>query len=103
MAKVGLRDDDLVTVRGLITKPNGIVMVTGPTGSGKTLSAFLWAIDRVFREKAETPQDAAGTRILYISPLKALGVDGINAKFDMDYHTKHVDTIFRRVFDSNLG
>jgi adenylosuccinate lyase len=28
----------------------------------------------------------------------ALGEDGINAKFDMDYHTKHVDTIFKRVF-----
>jgi adenylosuccinate lyase len=28
----------------------------------------------------------------------ALGVDGINAKFDMDYHTKHVDAIFKRVF-----
>lgn len=50
-------------------------LVVAPTGSGKTLSAFLWAIDRVFREKADAPQDAAGTRILYISPLKALGVD----------------------------
>ena len=38
--KVGLRDDDLVTVRGLITKPNGIVMVTGPTGSGKTTTLY---------------------------------------------------------------
>ncbi|WP_370214007.1 adenylosuccinate lyase [Roseovarius sp.] len=28
----------------------------------------------------------------------ALGEDGIRAKFDMDYHTKHVDTIFGRVF-----
>jgi adenylosuccinate lyase len=28
----------------------------------------------------------------------ALGVDGINEKFDMKYHTKHVDTIFKRVF-----
>ena len=28
----------------------------------------------------------------------ALGEDGIRAKFDMDYHTKHVDTIFKRVF-----
>jgi adenylosuccinate lyase len=28
----------------------------------------------------------------------ALGVDGVNEKFDMDYHTKHVDTIFKRVF-----
>ncbi|MDY0910270.1 Lhr family ATP-dependent helicase [Microbacterium sp. CFBP9034] len=63
-------------------------LVVAPTGSGKTLSAFLWAIDRVFREKdAAAPPaaqngrkrraDAAAppTRILYISPLKALGVD----------------------------
>ncbi|SLN45483.1 Adenylosuccinate lyase [Aquimixticola soesokkakensis] len=28
----------------------------------------------------------------------ALGEDGIKAKFDMEYHTKHVDTIFKRVF-----
>ena len=28
----------------------------------------------------------------------ALGVDGINEKFDLGYHTKHVDTIFARVF-----
>ena len=49
-------------------------LVVAPTGSGKTLSAFLWAIDSVFREKAADP-DAAVTRILYISPLKALGVD----------------------------
>ena len=28
----------------------------------------------------------------------ALSEDGINQKFDMGYHTKHVDTIFARVF-----
>lgn len=65
-------------------------LVVAPTGSGKTLSAFLWAIDSVFRErmdastgsapgkpsKPEKPKkDASRTRILYISPLKALGVD----------------------------
>jgi ATP-dependent Lhr-like helicase len=54
-------------------------LVVAPTGSGKTLSAFLWAIDSVFRERmAETTPPAKGeprTRILYISPLKALGVD----------------------------
>ncbi|MGI0521304.1 DEAD/DEAH box helicase, partial [Microbacterium maritypicum] len=54
-------------------------LVVAPTGSGKTLSAFLWAIDSVFRERmAETSAPAKGeprTRILYISPLKALGVD----------------------------
>ncbi|MGI6878902.1 Lhr family ATP-dependent helicase [Microbacterium sp. gxy059] len=60
-------------------------LVVAPTGSGKTLSAFLWAIDRVFREEqgdAPLPgfegRTAAGkrrTKILYVSPLKALGVD----------------------------
>ena len=29
----------------------------------------------------------------------ALGADAIEAKFDMSYHTKHVDTIFARVFN----
>ena len=31
----------------------------------------------------------------------ALTPDEINEKFDLGYHTKHVDTIFRRVFESN--
>nr|WP_261167156.1 ATP-dependent helicase [Microbacterium sp. Marseille-Q6965] len=47
-------------------------LVVAPTGSGKTLSAFLWAIDRVFREPAP---EQRSSRILYVSPLKALGVD----------------------------
>src|SRR3989454_782503 len=38
--KLGLRDDDLVTVRQLIHKPNGVVVVTGPTGSGKTTTLY---------------------------------------------------------------
>lgn len=38
--KIGLRDDDLGKVRQLITKPNGIVVVTGPTGSGKTTTLY---------------------------------------------------------------
>lgn len=38
--RVGLRDDDLERVRGLINKPNGIVLVTGPTGSGKTTTLY---------------------------------------------------------------
>ncbi|MCE9618982.1 MAG: Flp pilus assembly complex ATPase component TadA [Planctomycetes bacterium] len=38
--RVGLREDDLEKVRGLIAKPNGIVIVTGPTGSGKTTTLY---------------------------------------------------------------
>ncbi len=46
-------------------------LVIAPTGSGKTLAAFLWAIDRLANEPAGGP----GTRVLYVSPLKALAVD----------------------------
>ncbi|HWU32057.1 MAG TPA: DEAD/DEAH box helicase, partial [Marmoricola sp.] len=48
-------------------------LVVAPTGSGKTLSAFLWALDRLF---TEGPVDTKKrTRVLYVSPLKALAVD----------------------------
>jgi ATP-dependent Lhr-like helicase len=77
-------------------------LVVAPTGSGKTLAAFLWALDRLLvsapAPEAELPgpdavpakigpapaRPAKGrrprppkrkTRVLYISPLKALGVD----------------------------
>ncbi len=48
-------------------------LLLAPTGSGKTLAAFLASIDRLMF----TPRDseADGVRVLYISPLKALGVD----------------------------
>ena len=46
-------------------------LVVAPTGSGKTLASFLWAIDRLIAE----PVEPRRTRVLYISPLKALGVD----------------------------
>src|SRR5476651_797745 len=48
-------------------------LVVAPTGSGKTLAAFLWSIDRLLSAPAVAPKQR--TRVLYISPLKALGVD----------------------------
>ena len=78
-------------------------LVVAPTGSGKTLAAFLWSLDRLMRHDAASAESAAGkqreadddgalpglarprrrapnapknlTKVLYISPLKALGVD----------------------------
>ncbi|NKR52763.1 ATP-dependent helicase [Rhodococcus hoagii] len=66
-------------------------LVVAPTGSGKTLSAFLWALDRLATaveagasdekraaERRTTEQrttEQRTTKVLYISPLKALGVD----------------------------
>ncbi|MEU6860636.1 ATP-dependent helicase [Glycomyces sp. NPDC046736] len=50
------------------------VLVVAPTGSGKTLAAFLSAIDDL--ASTEPPAEAKRRcRVLYLSPLKALGVD----------------------------
>jgi len=38
--RIGLREDELQVIRQLIAKPNGIVIVTGPTGSGKTTTLY---------------------------------------------------------------
>ncbi len=40
LERLGLNQQDLGSVRQLITKPNGIVIVTGPTGSGKTTTLY---------------------------------------------------------------
>ncbi|GGT13219.1 DEAD/DEAH box helicase [Nonomuraea spiralis] len=75
-------------------------LVVAPTGSGKTLAAFLWSLDRLAARAADQPPAEAGakeskppakagakapkspakgakpgTRVLYVSPLKALAVD----------------------------
>ncbi|MGF9649850.1 DEAD/DEAH box helicase [Pseudarthrobacter oxydans] len=69
-------------------------LVVAPTGSGKTLAAFLWALDRLLESGSAAAPEAPApeapkapakgrrprapkrkTRVLYISPLKALGVD----------------------------
>ena len=62
-------------------------LILAPTGTGKTLTAFLWCLDRIMLSDraapvpASTPgkkrvkRPAGGCRVVYISPLKALAVD----------------------------
>src|SRR6187397_439094 len=47
-------------------------LIAAPTGSGKTLAAFLWALDRLV---AEPTGEDKRTRLVYVSPLKALSYD----------------------------
>ena len=47
-------------------------LISAPTGSGKTLAAFLVAIDRLV---TRDPLENSTTRVLYISPLRALAFD----------------------------
>ncbi len=49
----------------------GHVLVTAPTGSGKTFAAFLWALDRLL----SGAWSGGAVRVLYVSPLKALNND----------------------------
>ena len=48
------------------------VLVVSPTGTGKTLAAFLAIIDRILRDVENKPE---GVRCVYVSPLKSLGND----------------------------
>ena len=49
-------------------------LIAAPTGSGKTLAGFLTAIDALVRDSRRAPLPDA-TRVVYVSPLKALGND----------------------------
>ena len=49
-------------------------LILAPTGTGKTLTAFLWCLDRLMLQPSR-PEQKPGCRIVYISPLKALAVD----------------------------
>src|SRR5215208_3558053 len=46
------------------------VLISAPTGSGKTLAAFLWGLDKLGQEPS-----TGRTRLVYVSPLKALSYD----------------------------
>jgi ATP-dependent Lhr-like helicase len=48
-------------------------LILAPTGTGKTLAAFLWCLNRLMFEPAPSPDRRC--RVVYVSPLKALAVD----------------------------
>jgi ATP-dependent Lhr-like helicase len=50
-------------------------LMLAPTGSGKTLAAFLWCLDRLARLPAGALEGSGGTRVVYVSPIKALAYD----------------------------
>jgi ATP-dependent Lhr-like helicase len=62
-------------------------LILAPTGTGKTLTAFLWCLDKLMLQKQQIPSgndskksnrkddSEDGCRVVYISPLKALAVD----------------------------
>src|ERR1700757_439395 len=55
-------------------RAGGDVLISAPTGSGKTLAAFLICLDQLIRE-ARNGELPNATRVVYVSPLKALSND----------------------------
>jgi len=54
----------------------GDVLVASPTGTGKTLTGFLMAIDTAYRAHAAgVERTATGPGVVYVSPLRALATD----------------------------
>lgn len=88
-------------------------LLLAPTGSGKTLAAFLASLDRLMFGRDALPDDkkSEGVRVLYISPLKALGVDidrnlrapiaGITAVAERTAATIHTPTVAIRSGDTS--
>ncbi|MEX1231667.1 MAG: DEAD/DEAH box helicase [Planctomycetaceae bacterium] len=50
-------------------------LISAPTGSGKTLTAFLAVIDRLLKESLAGTLTEDGVRVVYVSPLRALSND----------------------------
>ncbi len=67
LAKLGLRDDDRAAIEALLQRPHGILLVTGPTGSGKTTTLYS-ALNRL---------NDVETKILTIEDPVEYDLDGI--------------------------
>ena len=60
---------------GSTSPPGRDTLIAAPTGSGKTLAGFLVGIDRLYRAHDAGEPVTDITRVVYVSPLKALAVD----------------------------
>ena len=78
--KLGMASDTLATLDRLVKQPHGIVLVTGPTGSGKTTTLYAM-LSRL---------DAATTNIMTVEDpieydLEGIGQTQVNARIDMSF------------------
>jgi general secretion pathway protein E len=77
---VGMQGDTLHSFEKLTTQPHGIILVTGPTGSGKTTTLYA-ALSRL---------DASSTNIMTVEDpieyeLAGVGQTQVNAKIDLTF------------------
>ena len=80
LESIGMEGDTLQRFTGLITQPHGIILVTGPTGSGKTTTLYA-ALSRF---------DASSSNIMTVEDpveyeLPGIGQTQVNARIDLDF------------------
>ena len=80
LESVGMQGDVLRRFEGLVKQPHGIILVTGPTGSGKTTTLYA-ALQRL---------DAGASNIMTVEDpieyeLAGIGQTQVNTKIDLDF------------------
>jgi len=75
LAHLGMSRTDMQTMTGLVNKPHGILLVTGPTGSGK--STTLYACLDQLNDKSRN--------ILTVDDIEGIGQTQVNSKADMTF------------------
>ncbi|MBI3903312.1 MAG: type II secretion system ATPase GspE [Nitrosomonadales bacterium] len=80
LTRLGMSDDTLAAVDELVRQPHGIVLVTGPTGSGKTTTLYA-ALSRI---------DASVTNVMTVEDpieydLDGIGQTQVNPRIDMSF------------------
>ncbi|WP_150049234.1 type II secretion system ATPase GspE [Methylomonas rhizoryzae] len=80
LAQIGMAESELAGIRAMIARPHGIVLVTGPTGSGKTTS--LYAIVNRLNQRSRNILTVEDPIEYY---LDGIGQTQVNAKVDMTF------------------
>ncbi len=58
-----------------LVKEKKNILISSPTGTGKTLAVFLGIIDNLYQQYEETGELPEGIHVVYVSPLRALNND----------------------------
>ncbi len=94
LTSLGMSDQDLYILKSLLAKPHGIILVTGPTGSGKTTTLYA-GLTRL--------NDSSRNILTVEDPIEydlpGVGQTQVNAKVDMTF-AKGLRAILRQDPDS---
>src|SRR5690242_20059456 len=79
---LGMSDTTLATLRDLVRQPHGIILVTGPTGSGKSTTLYA----------ALSQLDAKSTNIVTVEDPIEYDLDGVGQTQRSEEHTSELQS-----------